>query len=29
LEAIRNQQRSSIRNYSWAAFVAIGGHTNF
>lgn len=29
LEAIRNQQGRSIRNYSWAAFVAIGGHTNF
>jgi len=29
LEAIRNQQGRSIRNYSWAAFVAIGGYTNF
>src|ERR1043166_6507286 len=27
VEAIRNQQGRSIRNYSWAAFVAIGGHT--
>lgn len=29
LEAIRNQQRSSTNNYSWAAFVVIGGHTSF
>lgn len=29
LEAIRNQQQSSTRNYSWAAFVVIGGHQSF
>lgn len=29
LEAIRNQQRSSTTNYSWAAFVVIGGYANF
>lgn len=29
LEAIRNQQRSSSKDYSWAAFVAIGGYTHF
>jgi len=29
LEAIRNQQRSSTKNYSWAAFVVIGGHAIF
>lgn len=29
LEAIRNQQRSSTTNYSWAAFVVIGGYTHF
>ena len=29
LEAIRNQQRSSTNNYSWAAFVVIGGYTSF
>jgi CHAT domain-containing protein len=29
LEALRNQQQRSIRNYSWAAFAAIGGHTDF
>jgi CHAT domain-containing protein len=29
LEALRNQQQSSTRNYSWAAFVVIGGYANF
>lgn len=29
LEALRNQQRNSAMNNSWAAFVVIGGHTNF
>ena len=29
LEAIRDQQLSSARSYTWAAFVVIGGHTNF